>query len=344
MSKYSPFKFLEPYQKEDRGQFFGREDEIEALYKLVLKSKIMLLYGVSGVGKTSLIRCGLANRFDDTQWLALFIRRGKHFLQSLQQAIAQKMAEEPVEETYDLNEELVDLYEDNGDAEKISDRSDEANLQNLYLRYFKPIYLIFDQFEEIFTLGNREEQQQFFEFLAKLSKSKLNLRVILVMREEYFANLDRFEDLVPRLSQNRLRVEKMSASTLELVTKNMVLAVDNIKLPKTEAEQITLFNLIVKQLTKDGLITVEPTYLQIYLDQLYRNTYHKGQAYFNSAEVKRMRDIDTVLDRFLEEQIGELNQGKDQEKAWTLLMEMITIEGTKKPMPKEKLIQLLEKI
>ena len=28
----SPFKFLDPYDKEDRSIFFGREKEIEALY------------------------------------------------------------------------------------------------------------------------------------------------------------------------------------------------------------------------------------------------------------------------------------------------------------------------
>ena len=67
----SPFKFLDSYTKDDRAIFFGRDREIEELYHRVFESKIMLVYGVSGTGKSSLIHCGLANKFQDTDWLPL---------------------------------------------------------------------------------------------------------------------------------------------------------------------------------------------------------------------------------------------------------------------------------
>ena len=70
----SPFKFLDSYNKEDKEIFFGCERETEELYQKVFKSKIMLVYGVSGTGKSSLIICGLANIFQDTDWLPLNIR------------------------------------------------------------------------------------------------------------------------------------------------------------------------------------------------------------------------------------------------------------------------------
>ena len=83
----SPFKFLDSYTKDDRDIFFGREREIEELYHRVFESKIMLVYGVSGTGKSSLIHCGLANKFQDTDWLPLVIRRGGNMPDSLADSI-----------------------------------------------------------------------------------------------------------------------------------------------------------------------------------------------------------------------------------------------------------------
>ena len=47
----------------------------------------MLVYGVSGTGKSSLINCGLSNKFNNEDWLPLNIRRGKNMLESMYAAI-----------------------------------------------------------------------------------------------------------------------------------------------------------------------------------------------------------------------------------------------------------------
>ena len=62
----SPFKFLDSYTKEDNDIFFGREKEVEDIYTKIFQSKILLVHGASGTGKSSLISCGLANKFQDT--------------------------------------------------------------------------------------------------------------------------------------------------------------------------------------------------------------------------------------------------------------------------------------
>ena len=67
----SPFKFLDSYTKDDRAIFFGRERETEELYQKVFESKILLVYGVSGTGKSSLIHCGLAGKFSDIDRLSV---------------------------------------------------------------------------------------------------------------------------------------------------------------------------------------------------------------------------------------------------------------------------------
>jgi len=84
----SPFKFLDAYTKEDKDIFFGRDSETEELYQKVFDSKLLLVCGVSGTGKSSLIQCGLANKFEDSDWLPINIRRGSDINSSLRSAIS----------------------------------------------------------------------------------------------------------------------------------------------------------------------------------------------------------------------------------------------------------------
>src|SRR3954447_6876654 len=87
MKRY-PFKFLDAYSKEDTDIFFGRDEEIEVLYEMIFQTSILLIYGASGTGKTSLIQCGLASRFQSHDWLALTIRRGSNINAAFEKALA----------------------------------------------------------------------------------------------------------------------------------------------------------------------------------------------------------------------------------------------------------------
>jgi putative ribosome biogenesis GTPase RsgA len=65
----SPFKFLDSYTKDDRDIFSGHDQEITELYRRVFEGKMLLVYGISGTGKSSLVNCGLASRFNESDWL-----------------------------------------------------------------------------------------------------------------------------------------------------------------------------------------------------------------------------------------------------------------------------------
>ena len=87
MQKIYPFKFLNSYQREDKDFFFGRTEEIEEQYQMIFQTPVLLIYGTSGTGKTSLIQCGLANKFRSYDWLALYIRRGSNLIASLDKTL-----------------------------------------------------------------------------------------------------------------------------------------------------------------------------------------------------------------------------------------------------------------
>ena len=56
------------------GKFYGRGDEIEQLLRLVRRDTLTLLYGVSGLGKTSLLQAGLFPALRNENYLPVPIR------------------------------------------------------------------------------------------------------------------------------------------------------------------------------------------------------------------------------------------------------------------------------
>ena len=57
----SPYKGLIPYSEEDAPFFFGRDPEREIITANLMASRLTLLYGASWVGKSSVLRAGVAH-------------------------------------------------------------------------------------------------------------------------------------------------------------------------------------------------------------------------------------------------------------------------------------------
>src|SRR5262245_35681714 len=59
LSHRRPFPGLRPFDFDDHEFFFGREDQIFSLYRLVERNRFVVVVGSSGSGKSSLVRAGL---------------------------------------------------------------------------------------------------------------------------------------------------------------------------------------------------------------------------------------------------------------------------------------------
>src|SRR5689334_24937468 len=55
----SPYRGLEPFDESDAPFFFGRERETRLIIASLFASPLTLLYGASGVGKSSVLRAGV---------------------------------------------------------------------------------------------------------------------------------------------------------------------------------------------------------------------------------------------------------------------------------------------
>ncbi|MDX2246979.1 MAG: hypothetical protein SF052_09405 [Bacteroidia bacterium] len=313
----SPFKFLDSYSREDKAIFFGREAEVEALYEKLFETNLILLYGASGTGKTSLINCGLSNKFQDTDWFAMFVRRGDHLLSSFHREIRRRSIT-PIPE----NAALIPA------------------LKSLYYDHYKPIYLIFDQFEELFILGSEEEQREFLGELSQLLTINMQVTVILSMREEYLASLSDYEKTLPFLFDNRLRLEKMSRANLKKVITGTASAF-SITLDPPET---TLEEMMVKLGNKKA--GVDLTHLQVYLDRLYRKytgIHGEGEkVVFDPSLIEKTGEIGDVLAEYLDEQIKSLGrEAGNAEIPLAILYTLVTDDGTKRNLNTLEILALL---
>lgn len=312
----SPFKFLDAFGKDDRNLYFGRDKETEELYDKLIRTKLMLLYGQSGTGKTSLIQCGLSKRIRDTDWLPIFIRRDTDINQSLNQEIDKRIGSKDQSSAF---------------GEK---------LESLFKRFFTPVYLFFDQFEELFILGKKKEQELFVQNLLEILEHA-NFKVILVIREEYIAYLSDFEQTIPELFNVRFRVENMRADNLKEVIVNTGKVSGKYTIDKEETIELILDNLTFKK------SAVELTYLQVYLDKLYKKGYteDKPVVEFNEKLVKSVGKLEDVLGDFIEAQLREvgllLGKGKS-DIPLSVLSRMVTEDGTKQVIDPSELKEELD--
>jgi tetratricopeptide (TPR) repeat protein len=355
IEKKSPFKFLDAYNKEDRDTFFGREEEIEKLYEMAFQSNLTLVYGQSGTGKTSLIQCGLANRFNDTHWFDLYIRRNEDINASILRTLKQYKVVQ--QERGTLRQRLMRKRQSiNRTSTAIFEHENEVvrELRRLYKHYLKPIYLIFDQFEELFILGTKEEQAIFYQTVADILATETYCRVIIIMREESIAQLYQFEKIVPNLFEKRLRVEPLNRPKTRAVI-NGTIGQFGISLEKKELSDEII------DLLSEGTGRIELTHLQVFLDQLYKaaNPTADKEIVFTEALIQKIGSFEDILGDFLNKQKLTIQQeaekkfvGLSHAATSKVLNSFVTLEGTKKPISKEELaannqvdyiIDLLEK-
>jgi KaiC/GvpD/RAD55 family RecA-like ATPase len=342
MSISSPFKFLDAYNKEDKDIFFGREEEIEQLYNLVFQSNFTLVYGQSGTGKTSLVQCGLANRIPPSDWFNVYIRRNDDLNNSLRKSLGQY--DTNVEEKGTLKERLLKRRKAAGRKVKAQDTDAGSSdlirtLRRLYKHFLKPIYLIFDQFEELFILGNEAEQQQFYADIAEILDTEAYCRIIIIMREESIAGLYDFEKVVPQVFDKRLRVEPMRRVTTQEVIHKTCEAFEIGRENDAVADQII-------DILSEGQGRVELTYLQVFMDKLYTQAAKRQseQIIFSQALIAEAGDIEDVLADFLDNQTDEIQRelentytGINSKSVEKLLSSFATLEGTTQPLAKEQI-------
>ena len=198
-----PFDFLGPYAKEDRAGYFGREKETAQLFNATKASRLVVLHGSAGCGKTSLIQCGLGNQLNDSDWLPLVVRREGDLNESLRRALRSTLPDDATPDRW------VDPSTTSWDEVSVLDL-----VRSAYRAHYRTPYLIFDDIEELLLDAGKAEQQTFFQQVQALVESDVPCKIVISCREEHLRLLERFAGVVPTLVGNQVHMEEPDPDSL----------------------------------------------------------------------------------------------------------------------------------
>ena len=232
----NPWLGLASFTEETRQYFFGRDEEVAELARRVQRKLLTVLFGQSGLGKTSILRAGLVPRLRGQGYCPVYVRidygrDSPEPAEQIKQAIrlnARRSGEWTQAGVAVEGESLWEFLHHRDDVLR-----DESG------RTLIPL-LIFDQFEEIFTLAQSDdfgraraarfiaeladlvENRPPKEFEAKLEEdesaaerfdfARSDYRVLIALREDYLAPLEGLKQAIPSISQNRLRLAPMTGT------------------------------------------------------------------------------------------------------------------------------------
>jgi WD40 repeat protein len=204
-----PYPGFTHFEEEDAAVFFGRDaqivrglDEIRRLAHIGV-SRMLVILGASGSGKSSFLRAGLWPRLkrDDLAWLPLPIVRpergaisGKYGLaQALYQVVSMPRFAGGIRrrELPRTRADIQDFIEKNSDGlarilaalREIAQPSDDAAAPTTLLAI--------DQGEELFNEDGQDEAKSFIEILTRMLAADPRTLAILVMRSDSFPLLQR---------------------------------------------------------------------------------------------------------------------------------------------------------
>jgi len=234
-----PWPGLESFQEGDAGFFSGRDREADELHRLVHRQRLTLLYGVSGSGKTSLLRAGLFPHLRRDGLFPIYLRldHGADAPTLTEQVSAELHRQARlygVELPPPEGDSLWEMFH-RTDFELWSDRN----------RLLFPL-LVLDQFEELFTLGRQspedrrhtaavlgeladlvegrppetlaEELEEEPERARALTFGEHRYKVLFAFREEFLPEVDALRDEMPSSIHNRYRLTPMTGdAALEAV-------------------------------------------------------------------------------------------------------------------------------
>jgi hypothetical protein len=209
-----PYPGLRPFEP-DEWSIFGRERMVDDVISRLADNGLVLIHGVSGSGKSSLVRAGvlpkLALQYDrhDAAWLTCAMRPSGGPLWNLAAEFARL-------EERSRNVERIGEIAGQFNARKATLASVAASLKGLR---GKSVCVLVDQFEELFRFEKeigRDEAELFVDLMAEAGKpaqgeggSGVDLHVIVTMRSEFLGECARFAGFAETINRTQYLVPRM---------------------------------------------------------------------------------------------------------------------------------------
>jgi WD40 repeat protein len=209
-----PYRGIQPFRYSDHPLFFAREEETRHLLQLVTVYRGVMLYGDSGVGKSSLINAGLLPAAANLGFQPERIR------------VQPRPGEELVVERIAVADQggpfLPSLFAPaDEDSRPVVLSADEFAARVRSAATSTRPLLVFDQFEELVTLfeasSEQSTQQRIVDMLTALLREELPVKLLFVFREDYLARVKPLLAAAPELVDQALRLRPPAPEALDTI-------------------------------------------------------------------------------------------------------------------------------
>ncbi|MBD2445855.1 hypothetical protein H6G76_01545 [Nostoc sp. FACHB-152] len=241
-----PYKGLDPYTEEDALFFFGRDKWQRIITDNLLNSRLTVLYGESGVGKSSLLHAGIANR------LRVFTEENRKESNSPKFAVvvfknwnpqlldSPKLLDKLLKQSQKAVAEALGLDQDSSSLERRfqkpicnrekNDKKSKASASSEFIQELQvlsdivseeywgsKLLIILDQFEDYFSYYfEQDEGKQFIKELANVRNySTLNVNFLIAIRSDAYYKLEELKGYLPSIVDNCLELKHLDRKSAE---------------------------------------------------------------------------------------------------------------------------------
>jgi hypothetical protein len=342
----SPFVGLVPYTEDDAEFFFGRERDQQRILANLFASRLTILYGASGVGKSSVLRAGIIREVrerihaaveagEDPEVAVVYCKDWKDdVLARLRGAIGSA---------------LHDLLGRDFVAELDSSLSLKQLLLEIGNRFNGDLLLIFDQFEEYFLYHPGAQPDAFAaEFAEAANHAGLTAHFLLALRDDAVSRLDRFKPLIPGLFSNYLRLHHLSADDAQAAILQPVARYNELPderkgtrgqfsvaadLPAVVIDEVYAGRVLVGQVGQGTVgpsraAAVETPYLQMVMTRLWQAEVAQGSHELRTETLRQLGGAEAIVKGHLEAALAGFSEREKQFCA-AMFPHLVTPSGTK---------------
>jgi conflict system STAND superfamily ATPase len=352
-----PFVGLNPFSVDHQDYFFGRDQEAELLGANLRSSRLTLLYGPTGTGKTSLLTAGLIARLGRSARENLR-RRGKPgFVPALFRTWQVDPLLGVADAVRDSTARIVSdpvaaaLYAGSSTLTQVLDAWTESR--------FGDLLLILDQFELFFVYAENVQVHPFVDELsARVSDPFSNINVLISIREDWLPALDVFKGRMPGLFENYFRLKKLDLDAALAAIEGPVARYNkdhkaSITIEKGLAEEVLKLSVprrpamsIVVPSRRDRLTrwlrrrsapapddqpvgdALEAPALQIIMQRIWKEDIGGGSTMLRRSTLARLTERRDIIDEYVRNTINQLRPSEWRIVA-RLVERLVTPSGTK---------------
>lgn len=320
-----PYKGLAAFEDTELDSllFFGRENDTEVIAANLLASRFTVLYGATGVGKSSVLRAGVARRVRSLAPEALVVVHDTwagDAVRNLSDAIAAGLrGTDPPGHDVPLADQLAAL------VDRLGGR----------------LYLVLDQFEEAFSYAGATALAD--ELSEVVTRPKLRVNVLLAVREDVLSELDVFAGRVPDVFGNYLpldrldraggraaitgpiaRFNELSGARPMRVESELVEAV----LDEVEVGRIALRGVARGTADTPGNGGIEAPYLQLVMQRVWDVEQGRGSQDLRLATLEELGGGEEIVRAHFDRALEALGPS-EQDIAARVFNHLVTPSGTK---------------